>query len=101
MSSDPAIAATTSAIDVKRLDDGDVVVVTIDRPHRRNAPHSQTLAELHRLLDTLNGDITFSAKDLMPSAVDKVHRLRRPGDRRHQRHRGVEVQPSPGSHAWP
>jgi enoyl-CoA hydratase len=45
-----------SAFDVERLDDGAVVVVTINRPHRRNALDNQTLAELHRLLDTLNGD---------------------------------------------
>jgi enoyl-CoA hydratase len=45
-----------SSFDVERLDDGAVVVVTINRPHRRNALDNQTLAELHRLLDTLNGD---------------------------------------------
>jgi enoyl-CoA hydratase len=45
-----------SAIDVERLDDGTIVVATINRPHRRNALDAQTLAELHRLLDTLNGD---------------------------------------------
>src|SRR3984957_2488278 len=56
MSADPAIAARPSAIDVERLDDGALVVLTINRPHRRNALDSQTLAELHRLLDTLNGD---------------------------------------------
>src|ERR1700722_10561157 len=56
MSADPAIAARPSAIDVERLDDGAIVVLTINRPHRRNALDSQTLAELHRLLDTLNGD---------------------------------------------
>ncbi|MFL6084323.1 MAG: enoyl-CoA hydratase/isomerase family protein [Mycobacterium sp.] len=54
MSTDPVVA--TSAIDVERLDDGAIVVVTINRPHRRNALDSQTLAELHRLLDALNGD---------------------------------------------
>jgi enoyl-CoA hydratase len=56
MSADPATAAAPSAIDVERLDDGAIVVLTIKRPHRRNALDSQTLAELHRLLDTLNGD---------------------------------------------
>jgi enoyl-CoA hydratase len=45
-----------SAFDVERLDKGAIVVVTINRPHRRNALDNQTLAELHRLLDTLNGD---------------------------------------------
>ncbi|MCA2355788.1 enoyl-CoA hydratase/isomerase family protein [Mycobacterium intracellulare] len=56
MSADPATAAIPSAIDVEYLDDGAIVVVTINRPHRRNALDAQTLAELHRLLDTLNGD---------------------------------------------
>jgi len=54
MSADPVTA--TSALDVERLDDGAIVVLTINRPHRRNALDSQTLAELHRLLDTINGD---------------------------------------------
>jgi enoyl-CoA hydratase/carnithine racemase len=54
MSADPVTA--TSALDVERLDDGALVVLTINRPHRRNALDSQTLAELHRLLDTINGD---------------------------------------------
>jgi enoyl-CoA hydratase len=54
MSADPVTA--TSALDVERLDDGAIVVLTINRPHRRNALDSQTLAELHRLLDTVNGD---------------------------------------------
>lgn len=44
------------AIEVKDLDDGAIVVLTIDRPHRRNALDSQTLAELHRVLDAINGD---------------------------------------------
>jgi len=56
MSADPAPSATPSAIDVERLDDGAIVVLTINRPHRRNALDAQTLAELHRLLDSLNGD---------------------------------------------
>jgi enoyl-CoA hydratase/carnithine racemase len=56
MSADPATSAAPSAIGVERLDDGAIVVLTINRPHRRNALDSQTLAELHRLLDTLNGD---------------------------------------------
>jgi enoyl-CoA hydratase len=55
------VSATPSAIDVERLDDGAIVVVTINRPHRRNALDAQTLAELHRLLDTLNGDPTARA----------------------------------------
>jgi enoyl-CoA hydratase len=54
MSADPVTA--TSALDVERRDDGAIVVLTINRPDRRNALDSQTLAELHRLLDTINGD---------------------------------------------
>jgi enoyl-CoA hydratase/carnithine racemase len=56
MSADPATSATPSAIDVEHLDDGAIVILTINRTHRRNALDSQTLAELHRLLDILNGD---------------------------------------------
>jgi enoyl-CoA hydratase len=56
MSADPATSAIPSAIDVERLDDGAIVILTINRPHRRNALDAQTLAELHRLLDSLNGD---------------------------------------------
>jgi enoyl-CoA hydratase len=55
MSADPA-TSPPSAVDVERLDDGAIVVLTINRPHRRNALDAQTLAELHRLLDTLSGD---------------------------------------------
>jgi enoyl-CoA hydratase len=56
MNADPATSATPSAIDAERLDDGAIVVVTINRSHRRNALDAQTLAELHRLLDAINGD---------------------------------------------
>ena len=56
MSADPATSAIPSAIDVERLDGGALVVVTINRPRRRNALDAQTLAELHRLLDSVNGD---------------------------------------------
>jgi enoyl-CoA hydratase len=56
MSADPVTSAIPSAINVERLDDGAIVVVTINRPHRRNALDAQTLAELHRLLDRLHGD---------------------------------------------
>jgi enoyl-CoA hydratase/carnithine racemase len=44
------------AIENKRLDDGAIAVMTINRAHRRNALDSQTLVDMHRLLDTLNGD---------------------------------------------
>ncbi|BCZ21945.1 enoyl-CoA hydratase/isomerase family protein [Mycobacterium senriense] len=56
MSADPGPPATRPAIDIEYLDDGAIAVVTLNRPHRRNALDAQTLAELHRLLDTLNGD---------------------------------------------
>ena len=48
--------AANAAFDVERLDDGAVIVLTVNRPHRRNALDSQALAELHQLLDTINGD---------------------------------------------
>jgi len=56
VSAEPAAPTRASNIHVERLDDGAIVVVAINRPHRRNALDAQTLAELHRLLDTLNGD---------------------------------------------
>src|SRR3984957_6113146 len=56
MSAEPGAPARTSAIDVDHLDDGAIVVLTLTPPPRRNALDAQTLAELHRLLDTLNGD---------------------------------------------
>jgi len=40
---------------VEHLPSG-VVVLTIDRPHRRNALDNQTVAELHAALDAVNGD---------------------------------------------
>ncbi len=43
------------ALSVDRLPSG-VVVLTIDRPHRRNALDSQTIAELHAALDAVDGD---------------------------------------------
>ena len=61
MSADPTTSTTPPRIDVERLDDGAIVVATINRPHRRNALDAQTLAELHRLLDALNGDPTARA----------------------------------------
>src|ERR1700720_775774 len=56
MSAAPAARAQASNLDLDRLDDGAIVVLTINRPHRRNALDSQTLAELHRVLDAINGD---------------------------------------------
>lgn len=61
MSADPTTSTTPPRIDVERLDDSAIVVLTINRPHRRNALDAQTLAELHRLLDALNGDPTARA----------------------------------------
>ena len=61
MSADPAFAAKASAIDIERLDDGAIIVMTINRPHRRNALDAQTLAELHGLLDAVGGDPTARA----------------------------------------
>lgn len=43
-----------SAVSVEYLSSG-VVVLTLDRPHRRNALDPQTVAELHTVLDDLNG----------------------------------------------
>jgi enoyl-CoA hydratase/carnithine racemase len=56
VTADVAHETNRGAFSVDRLDDGAIVVLTINRPRRRNALDSQTLAELHRLLDTLNGD---------------------------------------------
>ena len=50
-----------TAITVERLDEGAIAVLTINRPHRRNALDSQTLVDMHRLLDALNGDPTLRA----------------------------------------
>ncbi|SPM30578.1 enoyl-CoA hydratase/isomerase family protein [Mycobacterium terramassiliense] len=43
------------AIDLASVHDGQTAIVTINRPHRRNALDSQTLAELHQLLDQIQG----------------------------------------------
>lgn len=58
VSASPAASTATgpSAIDIEHLDDGAVVVATINRPRRSNALDSQTLCELHRLLDSVHGD---------------------------------------------
>ena len=49
------------AIEIQRLDDGAITVMTINRAHRRNALDSQTLVDMHRVLDALNGDPTLRA----------------------------------------
>ncbi|WP_458687595.1 enoyl-CoA hydratase/isomerase family protein [Nocardia tengchongensis] len=56
-----ASPATPSALRVEHVDDGAIVVLAIDRPHRGNALDSQTLAGLHRVLDSINGDPTIRA----------------------------------------
>lgn len=48
--------APASAFTIDHLDDGAIPVLTINRPRRGNALDSQTLAELHRILDNINGD---------------------------------------------
>lgn len=45
-----------SAITLDRRDDGAIVILTLDRPHRGNALDMQTVAGLHRLLDSIKGD---------------------------------------------
>jgi enoyl-CoA hydratase len=51
----------SAALTVEHLDDGAIAVLTIDRPNRRNALDSQTLVDLHRMLDGLNGDPALRA----------------------------------------
>lgn len=50
-----------AAITVERLDDGAIAILTLSRPHRRNALDSQTLTDMHRVLDALNGDPALRA----------------------------------------
>lgn len=40
---------------------GEIAVLTIDRPRRGNALDNQTVTELHRVLDAINGDATQRA----------------------------------------
>ncbi|MCU1487992.1 MAG: enoyl-CoA hydratase [Actinomycetia bacterium] len=47
-----------SDVRTDELEDG-IVLVTIDRPERRNALSSNTLAELHRTFDIIGGDPTM------------------------------------------
>jgi enoyl-CoA hydratase len=51
----------SSALSVGHIDDGSIIVLTIDRPGRGNSLDSQTLAELHRVLDAINGAPTIRA----------------------------------------
>ena len=48
--------ATPAGLDLDYRDNGAIAVLTINRPRRGNSLDSQTLAELHRVLDDLNGD---------------------------------------------
>lgn len=59
----------SSAFTLEHLDDGAIVVLTIDRPRRGNALDSQTLAELHRALDSINGDPAIRAVVLTGSGT--------------------------------
>lgn len=75
----------STAITVERLDDGAIAILTINRPQRRNALDSQTLVDLHRLLDGLNGDpalraivvtgagVSFCAGADLKSGPDDLH----------------------------
>ena len=52
----PGGQCAATAIGVDTLDEGQIVIATINRPRRSNALDSQTLAELHQVLDAINGD---------------------------------------------
>ena len=55
MNVEPA-ATTPPGLLLDHRDNGAIAVLTINRPRRGNSLDSQTLAELHRVLDHLNGD---------------------------------------------
>jgi enoyl-CoA hydratase len=55
-STEPDAPRPSTSFMVERLDDGAIVLLTLNRPHRGNALDSQTLAELHRILDTIGGN---------------------------------------------
>ena len=63
------VPETSSAFKVEDLDNGAIVVLTIERPRRGNALDSQTLAELHRILDAINGDPAIRAVVLTGSGT--------------------------------
>ena len=54
-------AAPSSAFVLEYRDNGAIAVLTINRPRRGNALDSQTLAQLHRILDEFNGDPALRA----------------------------------------
>lgn len=58
-----------TAFTVESLDNGTIVVLAIDRPRRGNALDSQALAELHRILDAINGDPAIRAVVLTGSGT--------------------------------
>jgi enoyl-CoA hydratase len=51
----------STAFTLDHLDDGAITVLTINRPHRGNALDSQTLAELHRIVDAIGGHTEIRA----------------------------------------
>jgi enoyl-CoA hydratase/carnithine racemase len=53
--------ATPAGLLLDHRDNGAIAVLTINRPRRGNSLDSQTLAELHCILDYLNGDPTLRA----------------------------------------
>jgi enoyl-CoA hydratase/carnithine racemase len=57
------------AITLELLDEGAIAVLRIDRPRRGNALDSQTLAVLHRILDSVNGDPAIRAVVLTGSGT--------------------------------
>jgi enoyl-CoA hydratase/carnithine racemase len=60
MNADRAPAAPSGLL-LDHRDNGAIAVLTINRPRRGNALDSQTLAELHRVLDGFNGDPALRA----------------------------------------
>ncbi|ORA34501.1 enoyl-CoA hydratase/isomerase family protein [Mycobacterium aquaticum] len=56
MSSGGSTSGASEAIELKRLDEGAIIVLSIFRPRRGNSLDSQTLAALHRTLDAIAGD---------------------------------------------
>lgn len=64
-----AVPERPTAFTVESLDNGSIVVLAIDRPRRGNALDSQALAELHRILDAINGDPAIRAVVLTGSGT--------------------------------
>lgn len=51
----------SSGFILEHRDNGAIAILTINRPRRANSLDSQTLAELHRILDDFNGDPALRA----------------------------------------